>query len=103
MTRRALSELVNEKTGISVEMAIRRSKAFGSSPEAWLGMQMAHDLWQARTMAATQIRRFRAGWSATGGCPHIRPFQGTRARSMRRIGRPRPARQTESSDLTGVD
>ena len=29
-------------------MAIRLSKAFGSSPETWLGVQMAFDLWQAR-------------------------------------------------------
>ena len=29
-------------------MAIRLSKAFGSSPETWLGMQMAYDLWQTR-------------------------------------------------------
>ena len=26
-------------------MAVRLSKAFGSSPETWLGMQMAYDLW----------------------------------------------------------
>ena len=57
MTRRGLSELVNEKS----EMAISLFKAFGSSPEAWLGMQMAYDLWQARKrMAAIQIRRFQA-------------------------------------------
>jgi len=36
-----------ERTGVSVEMAIRLSKAFGPSPETWLGMQMAYDLWQA--------------------------------------------------------
>jgi len=48
ITRYALSELVNEHTGISAEMAIRLSKAFGSTPDTWLGMQMAHDLWQAR-------------------------------------------------------
>jgi len=61
VTREALSELVNEKTGISVEMAIRLSKAFGSSPEAWLGMQMAYDLWQARErMTAIEVRRFDA-------------------------------------------
>ena len=29
-------------------MAIRLSKSFGSTPETWLGMQMAYDLWQAR-------------------------------------------------------
>lgn len=48
VTRQTLSELVNERSGISVEMAIRLSKAFGSSPETWLRMQMAYDLWQAR-------------------------------------------------------
>ena len=48
VTRQALSELVNERVGVSVEMAIRLSKAFGSTPETWLGMQMAYDLWKAR-------------------------------------------------------
>ena len=48
VTRQALSELVNEKAGVSVDMAIRLSKAFGSAPETWLGMQMAYDLWPAR-------------------------------------------------------
>ena len=38
VSRRALSDLVNEKSAVSVEMAIRLSKAFGSSPETWLGM-----------------------------------------------------------------
>ena len=51
VTRRALSDIVNEESGISVDMAIRLSKAFGSSPETWLGMQMAYDLWQAREHA----------------------------------------------------
>jgi len=61
VTRQALSELVNEKAGISVEMAIRLSKAFGSSPETWLGLQMAYDLWQARDRAAEiEVRDFRA-------------------------------------------
>ena len=48
VTRQALSGLVNERTGVSVEMAIRLPKAVGSTPETWLGMQMAYDLWQAR-------------------------------------------------------
>ena len=51
VTRQALSELVNERTGISIDMAIRLSKAFGSTPETWLGMQMAYDLWQAQDRA----------------------------------------------------
>ena len=51
VTRQALSDLVNEKAGISVEMSFRLSQAFGSTPETWLGMQTAYDLWQARSRA----------------------------------------------------
>ena len=50
VTRQALTELLNGRTGISVEMAIRLSKTFGSTPETWLEMQMAYDLWQARDL-----------------------------------------------------
>ena len=58
VTRQALSELVNERTAVSVEMAIRLSKAFGSTPETWLGMQVAHDLWRARAKAdAIEVER----------------------------------------------
>jgi len=42
--RQTLNNLVNGKAGISPEMSIRLSKAFGSSPEVWLGMQMEYDL-----------------------------------------------------------
>ena len=55
VSRQALSELVNEESAVSVEMAIRLSKAFGSSPETWLGMQTAYDLWEARERAS-QLR-----------------------------------------------
>ena len=59
VTRQALSELLNGRTSISVEMAIRLSKAFGSTPETWLGMQMAYDLWQARNRATKiAVERF---------------------------------------------
>lgn len=44
VTRQALNNVVNEKSGISPEMAIRLSKAFGSTPEAWVRMQAAFDL-----------------------------------------------------------
>ena len=60
VTRQALSDLVNGKAGISIDMAIRLSKAFGSSPETWLGMQMAYDLWQAREhVPLLKVRCFR--------------------------------------------
>jgi addiction module HigA family antidote len=47
VTRLTLSNLVNGKNGISPEMAIRLSKAFGGRPEVWLGMQSDYDLAQA--------------------------------------------------------
>ena len=48
VTRQTLNNLVNGKSGISPEMSIRLSKAFGSNPEVWLGMQLDYDLAQAR-------------------------------------------------------
>jgi len=48
VTRQALNNVINGKSGISPEMAIRLSKAFGSTAETWLRMQMAYDLAQAR-------------------------------------------------------
>lgn len=59
VTRQALSELLNGKSRVSVEMAIRLSKAFGSTPETWLGMQLAYDLWQAQDRAGQiTVERF---------------------------------------------
>ena len=58
VTRQALNNLVNLKAGISPEMAIRLSKAFGSSPEVWLGMQMTYDLAQLEKQAdKIKVRR----------------------------------------------
>ena len=59
VSRQSLSELVNEHGGVSVDMAVRLSMAFGSRPETWLGMQMAFDLWQARSrIDHIKIERF---------------------------------------------
>ncbi len=51
VTRLTLSNLVNGKNGVSPEMAIRLPKAFGSSPEVWLGIHMDFDLAQAEKNA----------------------------------------------------
>ena len=61
VTRQALSDLVNGKAGVSVEMSIRLSRAFGSTPGTWLAMQTAYDLWQARERAGEiQVEDFKA-------------------------------------------
>ena len=43
-----VSRLVNEKTGLSSEMALKLSRVLGRSPESWLLMQDNYDLWQAK-------------------------------------------------------
>jgi addiction module HigA family antidote len=59
VTRKALSELVNGHSGVSPEMAIRLSKAFGSSPETWLRLQLQYDLWNAERRAGSiKVARF---------------------------------------------
>lgn len=47
VSRKALSELLNGRVGVSPEMAVRLSIAFDTTPESWLSMQMEYDLWRA--------------------------------------------------------
>jgi addiction module HigA family antidote len=59
VTRQALNNVVNEKAGVSPEMAIRFSKAFGGTPDVWVRMQGAYDLAQARGREAEiQVERY---------------------------------------------
>lgn len=48
VSRKTLSAILNGRTGISPEMAIRLSIAFDTSAESWLNQQTQYDLWQAR-------------------------------------------------------
>jgi addiction module HigA family antidote len=48
VTRTTLSKLVNGKRGISPEMAVRLSKAFGGSAESWITQQAHYDVAQVR-------------------------------------------------------
>src|SRR5688572_5733727 len=45
--RVTLSKLINKKSGISPEMAVRLSLALNTSSEMWMNMQSMYDLWQA--------------------------------------------------------
>ena len=48
--RQTLSRLVNQKASVSLAMAYRLSKGFGSTPEVRLGMQLAFDLSRAHEL-----------------------------------------------------
>ena len=53
--------MIHGKAGISPEMAIRLTKAFGSTEETWLRMQLAYDLAQARkNESKIKVRHYRA-------------------------------------------
>ena len=59
--RVSLSRVLNEKAAVSVEMALRLAKALNTSPDVWLGMQQAHDIWQAKQRMKHElscVRRF---------------------------------------------
>ncbi len=48
VSRKTLSELINEKASLSPDMAIRIGKATNTSPESWLNMQSKLDLWKSK-------------------------------------------------------
>jgi addiction module HigA family antidote len=59
VTRQALNNVVNERAGISPEMAIRLDKAFGGTAEAWMALQTAYDLARARKkLLANDVKRY---------------------------------------------
>jgi addiction module HigA family antidote len=59
VSRQTLSRVINGKTSLSPEMAVRVSKAFGSTPEHWMRMQLAYDLVRMREKAdSIQVKRF---------------------------------------------
>ncbi len=61
VSRNTFSLLLNGRLGISPEMAIRLSEAFGGSPECWLTQQMQYDLWHAKqNRESVDVRKFAA-------------------------------------------
>jgi antitoxin HigA-1 len=59
VTRQALNNIVNCKSGITPDMALRLSKAFGGTPEVWVRMQASYDLAQARKHEARiKVKRY---------------------------------------------
>lgn len=47
VSRKTLSTILNGRAGVSPEMAVRLSIAFGTSAESWLNQQIHYDLWHA--------------------------------------------------------
>ena len=47
ISRKTLSTIINERAGVTPDMALRLSRAFSTTPELWLNMQRGYDLWVA--------------------------------------------------------
>ena len=58
VSRQSLDNLVNEKAGISAEMAVRLARAFGSTPDTWPRMQVNYDLTQVK-QASLRVARLK--------------------------------------------
>lgn len=56
VSRLTVSELLLEKRGLSADIALRIGKLLNTSPESWLRMQAALDLWQARQNAGKLVK-----------------------------------------------
>ncbi len=57
VNRQRLSAILNQRTGVSAEMALRLSYGLGTSAEMWISMQVAYDLWKARRRSKLKVRR----------------------------------------------
>lgn len=60
VSRQAFSAIINGRAGITADMALRLSKALGTSPDLWLGMQMQYDLWHAKQKPPKGVQKLAA-------------------------------------------
>ena len=59
VSRQTVNELLRERRAVSPEMALRLSRLFGNSPEFWLNVQRAVDLWDAAQALGTDVERIK--------------------------------------------
>ena len=59
VSRQTVNELLRERRAVSPEMALRLSRLFGNSPEFWLNLQRAVDLWEAENAIKKDVQRIK--------------------------------------------
>ena len=59
VSRRAVSELIQERRTMSADMAIRLSRVFKTTPDIWMNLQKAVDLWDAAQANKNQYAKLR--------------------------------------------
>jgi addiction module HigA family antidote len=63
VSRVALSEVVNERRAVSLEMAQRLGKALGNGTRFWIALQMQHDIWHAEQSSKIAVEPLK--WKST--------------------------------------
>lgn len=58
VSRKSLSEFVNQKSMLSPDMALRIAAATNTSPESWMAMQQKLTLWEAEQHIPENVIRF---------------------------------------------
>ena len=59
VSARAVNELIHERRGMTADMAIRLSRVFKTTPDIWMNLQKAVDLWDAALTNKTQYAKLR--------------------------------------------
>jgi len=57
VSRLTVSELVHEKRALSADMAMRLARLLDTTPESWLGMQQALDLWELENKRGPEYQK----------------------------------------------
>lgn len=56
VSRKTVSAIVNGRAPVSVDMALRLSRAFNTTPNLWLNLQQAVDIWEAQRKPGDWMR-----------------------------------------------
>ena len=59
VSRQTVNELLRERRAVSPEMALRLSRLFGNSPEFWLNLQRAVDLWETEQAIRDDVKQIK--------------------------------------------
>ena len=59
VSRQSINELLNERRGVSADMALRLGRLFSQSPESWLDLQRDVDLWDAQQAIKDDLARIK--------------------------------------------
>ena len=60
VSRLTVSELIHEKRAVSTDMAIRLARLLNTTPESWLNMQQAVDLWELKHAKSGEYRKIKS-------------------------------------------